>query len=83
MYVLAKVLTLQREAEESVASWSNRMHKGRTRVSKRMGTNLSDACYRELLFAGLTPAEKAEMIKAQIQREPAYKHEVGDQVMAD
>ena len=83
MYVLAKVLTLQREADESAASWSTRLHKGRTRVSKRMGTNLSDACYRELLFAELTPAEKAELIKAQIQRAPVHTHEVGEQVMAD
>ena len=30
MYILAKVLTLQRGAEESAASWSNRLHKGRT-----------------------------------------------------
>ena len=75
MYVLAKVLTLQREQEETAASWAGRLHKGRTRVSKRMGTNLSDTCYRELLFAEFTPAEKAELIKAQIHQSPKHKHE--------
>ena len=83
MYVLAKVLTMVREDAESAQSWAQRMHKGRRRVSKRMQTNLSDACYRELLFQGLTKKEQGELVKAQIQRAQLHKHEVGDQVMAN
>ena len=83
MYVLAKVLTMDREDSESAQSWVQRMHKGRQRVYKRMQTNLSDACYRELLFRGLTRKEQGELIKAQIQRSQLHKHVIGDQVMAN
>ena len=48
-----------------------------------MGTNLSDACYRELLFAGLSKREKSELLKAETLRAPGHKHEVGERVMAD
>ena len=48
MYVLPKVLILQREDEETTASWTHRLHKGSTRVSDLMSTNLSDECYREV-----------------------------------
>lgn len=47
-----------------------------------MDTNLSDTYYRGILFVELTPAEKAELIKVQIQRAPVHEHEVGEQVMA-
>lgn len=45
-----------------------------------MGTNLSDTCYRELLFEGLTEREKAELVKAQTLR---TKHIVGESVMVN
>ena len=83
LYVLARVLTLRRESGESAATWSQRLHKGRQRVSKRMGTNLSDACYRELLFEQLTSKEKSELVKAQTQRTPVRMHQVGEHVMAN
>ena len=81
MYELAKVLTLEREDAESARSWSRRLHKGRQQVSKRMGCNLSDACYVELLFGELTRREKSELLKAQITRTQQGTHEVGDPVL--
>ena len=83
LWVLSKVLTLEREDAETASAWSLRLHKGRKRVSKHMGTNLSDACYRELLFAGLSKREKSELLKAETLRAPGHKHEVGERVMAD
>ena len=46
--------------------WSLSLHKGRLRVSKRIDTNLSDVCYREPLFAGLSKKEKPELVKGEI-----------------
>ena len=83
MYALSRVLTMAREKDETAKSWCLRLHKGRQRVGRKMGTNLSDECYRELLFAELTIREKGELIKAQILRSQEAEHEVGDLVMAD
>ena len=83
MYALSRVLTMAREKDETAKSWCLRLHKGRQRVGRKMGTNLSDECYRELLFAELTIREKGELIKAQILRSQEAEHEVGDLVMAE
>ena len=48
-----------------------------------MNANLSDACYQQLLFDGLTEREKSELVKAQTLRAPQYKHMVGERVMAN
>ena len=86
MYVLEKVLTMDREDAESAQSWVQHIHKGWQRVCKHMQTktNLSDAFYRELIFRGLVRKEQGELlIKAQIQRAQLHKYEIGDQVMAN
>ena len=83
MYELARLLTLEREAAETAKSWATRLNKGKQKIFKRMKSNLSDACYAELLMEGLTAREKAEMIKAQIDRTISGTYCVGDQVMAN
>ena len=53
-YELVMLLSMQREEAEVAKSWARRPNKGRKKVQERLNTNLTDACYQERLFRGLT-----------------------------